>query len=358
MKTPVLYCIFNRLDVVKRTFEPIRKAKPPRFYIAADGPRDEKEKELTDSVRGYVLNNIDWDCEVHTLFREENIGCEEAMSGAIRWFFTNEEAGIVLEDDILCAQSFFEFCEKMLIKYKDDERAGMISGYSQFVYNSSNDYEFSYNGPLWGWASYRRVIFPKDGVEFKFDEKMTLAQNVFKNIEKTKFIKNKIWLNNVRAYLHNNRQWDLTFLLYLLRNLDNALCAICPVKSLTSHIGHEGVHGDNDKSFDVQFYEIDANNLKEPGDVKVNEEFFEWQNLMSQKANYEKYQFKNGNINYFLLCCDLIEYVYKILTLGLKYQIKPQRKKSKYLAHLRYYKALFYFLNAFICSLEYKSRYI
>ena len=45
MKTPVLYCIFNRLDVVKKTFEPIRAAQPERLYIAADGPRSDKPEK-------------------------------------------------------------------------------------------------------------------------------------------------------------------------------------------------------------------------------------------------------------------------------------------------------------------------
>ena len=109
LETAVLFLVFNRLDTTKQVFEAIRKAKPPRLYIAADGPRESKEGEAekVKAVREYVMSNINWDCEVKTLFRDKNLGCKYAVSGAIDWFFENEEMGIILEDDCLPSQSFF-----------------------------------------------------------------------------------------------------------------------------------------------------------------------------------------------------------------------------------------------------------
>ena len=49
---------------------------------------------------------IDWDCEVHTLFHPNNLGCKYAMHEAIQWFFSEEAYGIVLEDDIPCRPVF------------------------------------------------------------------------------------------------------------------------------------------------------------------------------------------------------------------------------------------------------------
>ncbi|HZY80891.1 MAG TPA: nucleotide-diphospho-sugar transferase, partial [Cyclobacteriaceae bacterium] len=39
LHTPVLLVIFNRPETTKLVFEAIRKAQPPRLYVAADGPR-------------------------------------------------------------------------------------------------------------------------------------------------------------------------------------------------------------------------------------------------------------------------------------------------------------------------------
>ena len=95
--TAVLFLVFNRLDTTKQVFEAIRQAKPPRPYIAADGARETKEGEAekVKAVRDYIISNIDWKCEVKTLFRKQNYGCKMAVSGAIDWFFENEEMGII-----------------------------------------------------------------------------------------------------------------------------------------------------------------------------------------------------------------------------------------------------------------------
>ena len=120
MEIPILYCIFNRIDTVKKTFEPIKQAKPKRIYIAADGPRKDKEGEdkLTEEVRKYVLSQIDWDCEIFTKFEKENIGCEKSLYGGIKWMFEKEEAGIILEDDILTNQCFLILWKKCLSNIK------------------------------------------------------------------------------------------------------------------------------------------------------------------------------------------------------------------------------------------------
>ena len=36
---PILYILFNRPDRIEQSFAPIRRFRPPRLYLAADGPR-------------------------------------------------------------------------------------------------------------------------------------------------------------------------------------------------------------------------------------------------------------------------------------------------------------------------------
>jgi len=157
LHTAVLFLVFNRLDTTKEVFEAIRKAKPPRLYIAADGARSrrEGEAEKVRAVREYVMKRIDWNCEVKTLFREQNYGCKMAVSGAIDWFFDNEKAGIILEDDCLPSQSFFWFCEALLDRYKDDMRVWNIGGYKHpYLKGDQYSYNFSRFTQIWGWATW------------------------------------------------------------------------------------------------------------------------------------------------------------------------------------------------------------
>jgi hypothetical protein len=107
---PILFLIFNRPECTKDTFAAISKTKPQKLYIAADGPRLDRsgEEDLCEKTRE-IVKKIDWDCEVKTLFRESNLGCKDAVSSAITWFFENEEMGVILEDDCLPHESFFAF---------------------------------------------------------------------------------------------------------------------------------------------------------------------------------------------------------------------------------------------------------
>ena len=159
--TAILFLVFNRPDVTKRVFETIRQANPPRLYIAADGPRKDKEGEVekVQAVRSYIMTNIDWDCEVKTLFRENNLGCKHAVSEAITWFFEHEEQGIILEDDCLPHPDFFLFCQELLERYKDDEQVSVITGnnFLNGVKRGDASYFFSKYNHYWGWATWRRA---------------------------------------------------------------------------------------------------------------------------------------------------------------------------------------------------------
>jgi hypothetical protein len=153
MNKAVLFMTFNRLDTSQQVFEQIKIAKPPRLYLASDGARKqvEGESEKVEAVRNWLLSNIDWDCEVKSLFREENLGCGKAVSSAITWFFDNEKNGIILEDDCVPNQSFFRFCEELLDKYVDDKRIWQISGMNPLVQSDMEEsYYFAKIAQCWG----------------------------------------------------------------------------------------------------------------------------------------------------------------------------------------------------------------
>ncbi len=159
MRSPVLFVIFNRPDLTRRSFEAIRRAAPPRLYVAADGPRDGRaqEAERTREVRA-IATAVDWPCEVFTLFRDRNLGCKLGVAGAIDWFFEHEEEGIILEDDCVPSPSFFEWCDAMLERYRDDERIASVSG-SSFIGPDAplaESYFVSRYADIWGWATWRR----------------------------------------------------------------------------------------------------------------------------------------------------------------------------------------------------------
>jgi len=177
LKTPVLLIVFNRPDATKLVFEAIRQARPPRLYVAADGPRVNKhgEAERCQEVRR-IATSVDWPCEVKTLFRESNLGCKAAVSKAITWFFEHEYAGIILEDDCLPHQDFFGFCEALLNRYADDERVLVITGnnFQDGRQRGKASYYFSKYNHIWGWATWRRAWRFYD-IDMSFWDKFELS---------------------------------------------------------------------------------------------------------------------------------------------------------------------------------------
>lgn len=156
LEAAVLLLAFNRPDTTARVFEAIRQARPARLYVAADGPRTSRANEaaLCAEVRR-IVTTVDWPCELRTLFREENLGCKRGVSSALDWFFSQEERGIVLEDDCLPSPSFFRFCEELLERFKDDRRVFSVQGtFFGPAHPPIPSYLFSKLFHMWGWASW------------------------------------------------------------------------------------------------------------------------------------------------------------------------------------------------------------
>jgi hypothetical protein len=160
MSTAVAFIIFNRPDTTERVFSEISKARPPKLLVVADGPREGKpgEYEKCAATRA-IIDRVDWDCEVLTNFSDKNLGCKVRVATGLDWVFEQVEEAIILEDDCIPHPSFFRFCEELLIRYRDDERIGMISG-DNFQLNREickDSYYFSRYMHIWGWASWRRA---------------------------------------------------------------------------------------------------------------------------------------------------------------------------------------------------------
>ncbi|NDK55857.1 nucleotide-diphospho-sugar transferase [Pontibacter fetidus] len=161
LHTPVLLIIFNRAHTTQKVFDRIRQVKPTKLYVAADGPRPHVPSDIEKCAETRrIVEQVDWDCEVKTLFREENLRCGVAPAQAITWFFENEEAGIILEDDCVPSKSFFWFCQELLQKYKNDTRVMHISGNNYLNgWRRDSDYSYYFSNKVssWGWATWRRA---------------------------------------------------------------------------------------------------------------------------------------------------------------------------------------------------------
>ena len=226
IKTPVLFLVFNRPDTTKRVFKKIREAKPPRLYIACDGPRAHNKHDIKkiNKIRK-IVSNIDWPCKVKTLFRDENAGCKKAVSESITWFFNKEKQGIILEDDCLPNKSFFFFCEKFLNLYYENKKIWSISGYSPFLSGNKNSFFFSRIPEVWGWATW------KD--RWKYYNSNPKIKKI-DNFHEHGFIFTSFWNNIFRNINSKSTYWGYQFAYLIMKNQGYS---IRPILSLIENIG-------------------------------------------------------------------------------------------------------------------------
>lgn len=236
LSVPVLFLIFNRPSTTRVVFDVLRRARPHKLYIAADGPRKGKagEKEKCDEARA-IATAVDWPCDVKTLFREENEGCGRGVSNGINWFFSNEPEGIILEDDCVPDLTFFPYCAELLERYRHDHRIMEISGntiWPEEFCQTTFSYSFSCHNGIWGWASWRRAWNLYD-YEMKKYPKIK-AQGYLNNKFNSIFEQDYFQFVFERTHLFPHITWDYQ---WEFAKRINSGATIVPNKNMVVNIG-------------------------------------------------------------------------------------------------------------------------
>lgn len=234
---PILFIIFNRPQKTREVFEEIRKARPSRLFIAADGPRSScpDDTERCKEAR-IVTEHIDWPCEVRRKYSDENLGCDVSVPNAISWFFESVEQGLIFEDDCLPQKDFFQFCRELLEKYKDESKIMMISGnnFQNGQERSAASYYFSRYANTWGWATWKRAWK-------HYENDLKSYEKFKKNGGLQKILISQIARNYWRNFFEKIRNgkysfWDAkwTFSIW-----NNDGMAIVPNRNLVTNIGQD-----------------------------------------------------------------------------------------------------------------------
>ena len=240
MNTPILFLIFNRPNETATVFNALKIMKPNFLYVACDGPRGNvsSDRENVAKTRE-ILDQIDWDCELKTLYRDVNLGCKIAVSEAINWFFQNVEEGIILEDDCVPDSSFFDYCSELLDLYRDDRRVMHISGLNflsgaEDASGSAESYHFSKYAAVWGWATWRRAwrLYDADILNWPKAKERGLHYNFCFNKSEQ-----RVWEDKFdHVHKHQIDTWDFQWSYCIIFN--NGLC-VTPNTNLISNIGFD-----------------------------------------------------------------------------------------------------------------------
>ena len=236
---PILFIVFNRPEITRRSFEILRRLKVPKLYISQDGPRENHKGDIKNCPEvKEIVANVDWNCDVHYNFHEENQGCRRGVLSAIDWFFSKENEGIILEDDILPHDGFFEFCSFCLSNHRDDNDVLAIQGFNQFGQRIKSDEYFGARGFYpWGWATW------KSRWE-KYNAEIEYSRIKYGNSNFPKVMRRAISFNLQLIEKDLLDTWDMQFVAMQV-DLDGYV--ITPYANLTTNIGVDGAHSSNNR---------------------------------------------------------------------------------------------------------------
>lgn len=240
--TPVLFETFARPLYARQVFDAIKKAKPKKLYFYSNKARTGNLEEIknNEEIRDY-LNEIDWECNVQTYFRDDYVDVYTSLKGAMDWVFDNEEAAIILEEDCVPSLAFFDFVDQLIPKYQNDLRIQLITGDNYCEEYNPNGYDiiFSRSTYMAGWATWKDRWEKTDWVNIPLEEMHQYG--LFKQIYNTKRQQKyyaKAW--EIRKdFLIKTHCWDYLFNLECFRQ--NAL-SIVPTRNLVTNVGVVGAH--------------------------------------------------------------------------------------------------------------------
>ncbi len=287
-KSPVLFHLWNRIDVVKKTFNQIKKAKPKRLYISSDYADNAKDKKKIMNIRNYIEKNIDWDCKIKKIYFKKNLGPKLALPTVINKIFLIEKKLIIIDHDCLCDSSFFRFMDELLELYKDENKVKAISGnyLCKNLLSFDCSYYFAQHPITFGWGTWRRSWK-------EYDIKMKNFNNFnsffwlfifFKfNIVKTLYFYNKFKLTKSNKI----NTWDYQLIFSIWKNSG---LLIRPTVNISKHIGWgpQAYHGKGkDDLADIKVNKIKFP-LRHPKNLEVNKQADEIEYLRVRKLYFWK----------------------------------------------------------------------
>lgn len=156
-KTGILVIGYNRPDNFRRVLGSVEKNSNFELFISIDGPKCAEDALEVNRVKS-IAQNWPTNRSVRLRFLSQNVGCKEAVEGAIDWAFEAVDKLIILEDDCLPSPDFFDFMDWGLETFEDVPEVAMVSGWNELGvwprYRPRRKYLVTLGG-IWGWATWR-----------------------------------------------------------------------------------------------------------------------------------------------------------------------------------------------------------
>ena len=175
-ETPVLLLGYNRPEQMQGLIRSLAALKPKLILLSVDGPRMNRLKDV-ELVRQTqeMVNEITWDAEIRTRFRETNLGLRKAVVDSVTWANSEHGKVIVLEDDVRAGPQLLEYLNYTLVKHETQNDIAHVNGYNlvpiEHITNPNETSRMSIYPESYAWATWEKAWS-------KYDDNMSWAKNV------------------------------------------------------------------------------------------------------------------------------------------------------------------------------------
>jgi hypothetical protein len=230
---PILIIGYNRPEFIKSLLDIVSSWPFSKLYISIDGAKSPDDYKDVEEVQKLIVNHqISKNQNIR--FIQENLGCRNHVLDSLQWFYSNEESGIVLEDDCLPDDSFYIYSKTMLNEFKGEQKILMIAGTNfKEQSKSSNIPIFSVFPHVWGWASWKDRV--EEYLKTVHDPITTNPIKAFKNTKGFGFFHSVYWmLIALNMKYKKIDTWDYQLSLFAF---NNKLYTIVPPVNSIENIG-------------------------------------------------------------------------------------------------------------------------
>jgi len=155
---PVALVCYNRPQHLARVLAGLRWLDVAKLYVFADGPKGPADRERVGAVRE-ILAGVDW-INLELFASPVNLGLAGNVVGAVDHVLARHETVILLEDDCVPGEGFYEFMCACLDRYRRVEDVVSVSGYAyrlpEGTFAGYPYHAFCFPRiETWGWATWR-----------------------------------------------------------------------------------------------------------------------------------------------------------------------------------------------------------
>ncbi|MGD8305250.1 MAG: glycosyltransferase [Ignavibacteria bacterium] len=271
---PIVLFVYNRPWHLGQTIEALRNnklAERSELFIFSDGAKSEKDKADVNSVRN-IIRNVNGFKTIVITERKENLGLAKSVISGATEVLSDKGKVIVLEDDIVCSNTFLNYMNDLLTFYQSHPDVFSISGYNfpiEIPRDYTDDVYFALRPSSWGWGTW-------------IDRWEKVDWNVSDYKE---FIHNKEWVkafaaggNDLIRMLKKqmNGKIDSWAIRWAYAHIKNNAYCVYPITSRLKNIGADrsGVNTEKTKRFEVDKLN-DAEDIKLSDHIQTDEQILQ-----------------------------------------------------------------------------------